>query len=632
MTTLIDGLSQSKEDLNLLDRVNPPYQIHRISLAKTHLKPADLPACSRPGGCTTRQQGDTVTFENKGALERHPHQARNAMPSRKILAIGLDGFETSLAEEMISDGELPELARLRRQSAFIRLDHGAAQRTGLAWEHVASGLSPEDAARWSAVTFDPNSYQAWQEGTSLRPFTEGLRNIRSVVFDAPYFDLLRTRSVQGVVSWGAHDPGVASAGVPNGLLDEFIERFGDYPAKAYLYAIPWPCPKQCEAMGQTLTSAVDLRNEASLWLLRERLPDWDFAMVVVSEPHSAIEGLWHGVDSSHPLHAIPSSKAAGDGLRNVYRATDRLVGRHRESFPDATLLVFSMGGMGSNQSDAASMLLLAELLHRHHFGRAKLLERHDWSTATDWLAMLAADENWHDCLKELLPATPGALSRLSAMWPAGATSLLKSKLKHIGAGLRQRRAHPYPQRGPVVHQIRWMPLVHYQEHWPQMDAFALPSFYDGRIRINLRGRERRGKVKADHYWQTCERISQLLLECRDPRTGLTAVQKIEYPGKGRDPLRLGPTESDLVIVWNGPLALQHPRLGRMGPVPYRRTGGHTGRYGVAWMEGPDLIAGDYGVRSSFDIVPTLIALLGQQSSQPLSGDSMLPMLTHGPGA
>lgn len=177
----------------------------------------------------------------------------------------------------------------------------------------------------------------------------------------------------------------------------------------------------------------------------------------------------------------------------------------------------------------------------------------------------------------------------------------------------------------------WMPLVRYQQHWPRMEAFALPSFYDGRIRINLRGKERLGKVQADRYRDTCKRISQMLRECRDPRTRLPAVREIEYPGRGRDPVRMGPTESDLVIVWNGPLALQHPWLGQIGPVPYRRTGGHTGRFGVAWMEGPDLVPGDYGVRSSFDIVPTLVSLLGQQSSLPLSGHSLLPMLSQGAG-
>ena len=35
----------------------------------------------------------------------------------------------------------------------------------------------------------------------------------------------------------------------------------------------------------------------------------------------------------------------------------------------------------------------------------------------------------------------------------------------------------------------WVPASRYRSHWATMRAFALPSMYDGRIRLNLRGRE-----------------------------------------------------------------------------------------------------------------------------------------------
>ena len=62
-----------------------------------------------------------------------------------------------------------------------------------------------------------------------------------------------------------------------------------------------------------------------------------------------------------------------------------------------------------------------------------------------------------------------------------------------------------------------------------MPAFALPSFYDGRIRLNLRGRERDGVVDPADYERVCDDIEQLLRECRDPRTGepvLAAVERV----------------------------------------------------------------------------------------------------------
>ena len=154
--------------------------------------------------------------------------------TRRVLAIGLDGHEESLERRLIQAGELPALARLREQSARFLLDHGPAQRTGLAWEHLSTGLSPQGSGRWAAVHFDPAAYDVWQEGTSLEPFAARIKS-RTVVFDAPYFSLDRAPRVYGLVGWGAHDPGVPLTANPTNLLSEFAARFGEYPAKDWIY-------------------------------------------------------------------------------------------------------------------------------------------------------------------------------------------------------------------------------------------------------------------------------------------------------------------------------------------------------------------------------------------------------------
>ena len=133
------------------------------------------------------------------------------MTRPRVLAIGLDGLEASFVERLMAEGEMPALSELARRSARFRLDHGPAQRTGLAWEHVASGLSPEDGDRWAAVEFDPATYTAWQEGARFTPWWEGIGR-RVVVFDTPYVDLRRAPSTRGIVGWGAHDPGTLTAG------------------------------------------------------------------------------------------------------------------------------------------------------------------------------------------------------------------------------------------------------------------------------------------------------------------------------------------------------------------------------------------------------------------------------------
>jgi hypothetical protein len=111
---------------------------------------------------------------------------------RKLIVIALDGYELSLATTMMDAGQLPSLASIREKSARYLLDHGSARQTGLAGEHVSSGLSPKDAERRSAIFFDKENYQVWQEGPLFAPFPSEMR-AHTVVFDLPYFDLLAIR-------------------------------------------------------------------------------------------------------------------------------------------------------------------------------------------------------------------------------------------------------------------------------------------------------------------------------------------------------------------------------------------------------------------------------------------------------
>ena len=150
----------------------------------------------------------------------------------------LTSYEESLERQFSEAGLLPHLTRLRRQSGRFFLDHGPAQRTGLAGEHLSTGLSPADADRWSAVAFDPATYAVWQEGTRQAPFAR-LLTVPTVVFDATYFDLDRAPSVRGIVNWGAHDPGVPAGARPGSLLDELTQRIGAYPAQPWIYGITW---------------------------------------------------------------------------------------------------------------------------------------------------------------------------------------------------------------------------------------------------------------------------------------------------------------------------------------------------------------------------------------------------------
>lgn len=530
----------------------------------------------------------------------------------RTLVISLDGYESTIADTMMAAGQLPALKRIREQSARFLLDHGSAKRTGLSGEHVSTGMSPEDANRSAAVYFDKASYQVWQQGAQFSPFPSKMV-AKTVVFDLPYFDLSQAANVQGIVAWGAHDPGTELLSNPDGLVDELYEKHGLYPATNSIYAFAWPSREKCRTVGIELVRGVELRSKVALWLLKERFPDWQLGLIGVSEAHSALEALWHGYDDEHPLHHLPSAPAAGDGVRNVYKAIDRLIGDLTTEFEDATIVIFSMHGMGPNRSDVPSMVLLPELLHRHEFGRTFFQRPDNWTDALDGIPVLKEGEPWKVETPEIGTSGSRVRDYIAPLVP----KRLKKPLKQA---LRIRNDDAANVRKG---SLQWMPAARYQPLWPKMRAFALPSFYDGRIRINLIGREQNGLVSLEQYNAYCEEIGNIIEDCRDPVTGERIVDYIEF-NKRNDPLSLDPSDADMIVIWKGAaLSFEHPTLGKIGPVPYRRTGGHTGKFGMAYIKGDNIAPEDGGTRSSFDVVPTLFELLNEQLPSKLSGHSLL---------
>ena len=292
---------------------------------------------------------------------------------------------------------------------------------------------------------------------------------------------------------------------------------------------------------------------------------------------------------------------------DVYVAVDRMVGALERAAPDARVLAFSMHGMGPNESDVPSMVLLPELLHRWNFGEPMLDPRPSWSDFDP--PMLAADElRWdlavHDRLRHRSP----------------------TRAARIRSRLGGRRAPLIPEsRRSSARSVEWIPATQYRDSWPETKAFALPAYYHGRVRVNLRGREARGRVADADYERVCDEVTELVMSCKNPRTGDPAALRVER-FVDRSPHELGETDADLEIVWAAnAVELYHPDHGRIGPVPHRRTGGHTGAHGIAYLSEEDAPSGavDGGVRSSFDVIPTLFDLMGQRLPDGFSGRSLV---------
>lgn len=512
---------------------------------------------------------------------------------------------------MIGKGELPHLAALMKESASIDLDHGRNKLSGLSWQQFATGRGPQESGRWSAVDFDPRTYVAAQAICAEKPFLAQAGD-RVVILDAPYFDLASCRDMNGFVNWGAHDPGVEAYCRPASLFSEMEQHFGPYPAPGDIYAFTWADAEASRRTAENLRKALAVRSEITCWLLSERLSDWDMAITVVSELHSAIEPLWHGFDERHPLHQHPSGLPAREGLFAIYRELDQMVGDVKRRFPNAAIALFWMHGMGPNDADVASMILLPELLFRHAFRKPNFQAPIRWTRPSNDLPSLEPSESWET-------AVFNEMARVEHRRPPVGDRAM-ARIMNLSAKAIGRR------RSAAV-SLDWMPSHGYGFAWADMPAFALPSFYDGRIRLNVTGREAKGTIPPAGYGAAMDTIEKLLRDCRDLRTGLPVVREI-YRTSADDPMGVPASNGDMEVLWDGePLGIRHSDLGVIGPVPYRRTGGHTGGLGRFCLASSEAARGHFGVADAMGVSAVLEEWLGLQRG---GGRSFLSRLVKAP--
>ena len=76
----------------------------------------------------------------------------------KVIVVGLDGFEPSIAGPMLDRGELPHLAGLRDRGGFARVATTSPAQTPVAWSTFATGVNPGGHGIFDFIRRDPKTY------------------------------------------------------------------------------------------------------------------------------------------------------------------------------------------------------------------------------------------------------------------------------------------------------------------------------------------------------------------------------------------------------------------------------------------------------------------------------------------
>ena len=119
---------------------------------------------------------------------------------KKVLVIGLDGFDPIITTNLLANGELPNLAKVRAQGGAARLQTTAPAQTPVAWSTFATGTNPGGHGVFDFIRRDPNTYfpaQTFTRYQQKNPFVPPKAvNLRRGV---PLWELLTKASVPATI-------------------------------------------------------------------------------------------------------------------------------------------------------------------------------------------------------------------------------------------------------------------------------------------------------------------------------------------------------------------------------------------------------------------------------------------------
>jgi predicted AlkP superfamily phosphohydrolase/phosphomutase len=92
----------------------------------------------------------------------------------RVVVLGLDGMDPGLAERMMSEGKLPNLARLAVEGTFARLGTTCPALSPVAWSSFVTGTNPGRHNIFDFLSRDPRSYLPDLSSARIKPPSRSL--------------------------------------------------------------------------------------------------------------------------------------------------------------------------------------------------------------------------------------------------------------------------------------------------------------------------------------------------------------------------------------------------------------------------------------------------------------------------
>jgi len=491
-----------------------------------------------------------------------------------LVILAFDSGDASMIEQWADEGHLPTIKGLLDRGVQSRLTGPELVSENGIWVSLFSGLSRAQHGYYYWRPLKSGTYElalSNQRVDSAVPFWGHLRHsgMRVAVVDVP--ETHCTVGVPGVqvANWAPHNGRFAGYSVPASLFADLCSQFGS------------PLGVE-ERVGSTFDEDVQIYEgllkqiEQKAAICNHLLSRDHFDLVVLGfhESHIAGHQFWKYSDRSNA--PVNSGGRLTHATQDVYQAIDRVFGDLLGQLPqDSTVVVVSNMGL---QEDYPTLELTQAFCRQ--LGYHSMQQNLDSWPTIPRLARRMIPQTWQRAISGMLPdAFHGRM--LSREWFGGTD-------------------------------------------WSSTTVFPIPSYFQGFLRVNLRGREPQGVVDpGPDYLQLLERVEADLKSLTDPESGRPAVR---YIARTVDHFNTKPHESlpDIFFDWApAPYPkrrVEHPNTVLEQKDLFFNRGTRHDLCGFFAAAGPGITGGRRIPNLSVqDVAPTCLRLMGQRVPESMQG-------------
>lgn len=501
---------------------------------------------------------------------------------------------------MLASNRLAALDRVLANGARAPLRSSIQPSSEQAWSAFATGKQNGKFGIYGFYQRAKDSYQLEYVNALHRRAPTlwrllGDRGKRCLVVNVPL--TWPVEPVNGALISGLMTPGLSSQFTfPHELKGELLRECGEYLIDVDIERGKSDIRSLDELVTQVRRMS-EVQTRAMRWLMN-KIPDWDFAILVYRAPDILCHKFWRYQDPSHPLYNQQDAERWGGVIGDSFRYLDASTGQIIDDVADdhTTIIILSDHGFGP---------LTHAVYLNEHFARQGLLSFRERSQP------------------HLGSALRAGVRRLN--------NPFVNKLK-------QRAFELMPNlKGSIQYSMAYGNI-----DWEQTRAYAVGTM--GNVYLNVQGREPQGRVRPEEYETTRDQAIGAMQQLVDADTGRPVFDNVFR----REEIYNGPAfdqAPDVIGLIDGPfhVAAVDWRADAGGPAKYNQpvvqkvgdellfisdTSGQHRMDGILAASGAGITPHAHFTRPPqlIDVAPTVLQLLGEPIPVDMDGRVLDEML------